>query len=151
VMSNDRYLQDHAGARADRQERRIRLRALFTQRRQHDLHDGVESLQDAHEDRVETAGQVTCRRRHELIFETELVEERAQARVGVRSCSWHYLTRAADSRNRSLRRQMAAGPICSERTRRRQSRLSPALRTSARATVSESRNPPGLMARSAAP
>ena len=69
--------------RIDRQERRIGLRPLLAQRRQHDVHHRVEALQHLQQRRVEAAGRVALRRRHELVFEAERVEEGAQPRVVV--------------------------------------------------------------------
>ena len=67
----------------DRQERRIGLRPLLAQRRQHDVHHRVEALQHLEQRRVEAAGLVALGRRHELVFEAERVEEGAQPRVVV--------------------------------------------------------------------
>ena len=84
AVVGDRVLvvgQTDAGARIDRQERRIGLRPLLAQRRQHDLHRRVEALQHLQQRRIELARRVALRRRHELVFEAERVEERAQARI----------------------------------------------------------------------
>ena len=69
----------------DRQERRIGLRALLAQRRQHDLHHGVEALEHLEQRRVEAAGRVAVGRRQELVLEAELIEEGAQPRIVVRA------------------------------------------------------------------
>ena len=81
VVREHRHLQHDAGRRRDRQERRIGLRALLAQRRQHDVHHGVEALQHLEQRRVEAARHVAVGRRHELVLEAEMVEEGAQPRV----------------------------------------------------------------------
>ena len=82
-MRHYRHLQHQAGARRDRQERRIGLRPLLAQRRQHDRHHLVEAPEHLQQRRIETPRRVTGGRRHELIVEAELVEEGAQPRVVV--------------------------------------------------------------------
>ena len=83
VMRQHRHLQHDAGAQIDRQERRIGLRPLLAQRRQHDVHHRVEVFQKLQQRRVEAAGLVALGRRVEFVVEAEGVEERAQPRVVV--------------------------------------------------------------------
>ena len=89
VMRGDRHVEHEAGARADRQERRIARRALFAQRRQHDRHHLFEPLQHAQQRRVELAGGVVVGRACELVVEAEGVEERTQPRIVVRAKTRH--------------------------------------------------------------
>ena len=74
-------LQHLAGPGAHRQEGGIGGPALFAQRRQHDLLDGVEPLQSDQQGRVEPARAIGVGGRHELVVEAEPVEEGAQAGV----------------------------------------------------------------------
>ena len=83
VMRHNRHIQHHAGARTDRQERRIARRALFAQGRQHHRHHLVDALQHAHQRRVEFSRSVIIGRARELVVESERVEKRAQPRVVV--------------------------------------------------------------------
>ena len=83
IVRDDRHLQHDAGARRDRQERRIGFGALLAQRRQHDVHHRIEALQHLEQRRIETPGGVAGGRRHEFVVEAELVEEGAQPRVVV--------------------------------------------------------------------
>ena len=85
VVRNDRHVQHHAGARADRQERRVARGALLAKRRQHDLHDRIEPFQHAQQRGVETARRVVVGRTGELVVEAEGVEKRAQPCVVVRT------------------------------------------------------------------
>ena len=82
-MGDHRHLQHAAGPRRDRQERRIGLRALLAQRRQHDRHDLLEMRQHFEESFVETARRVAGGRGHELVVEAELIEKGAQPRIVV--------------------------------------------------------------------
>ena len=62
VVRQHRHLQHDAGARVDRQERRIGLRPLLAQRRQHDRHHLVEMRQHLEQRLVEAARLVALRR-----------------------------------------------------------------------------------------
>ena len=84
VVRDHRHLQHRAGRRRDRQERRIGLRPLLAQRRQHDRHHLLEPFQHLEQRGVEPPRRVAGGRRHELVVEAELVEEGAQAGVVVR-------------------------------------------------------------------
>ena len=84
-MRQDRHLQHDAGARRDRQERRIGLRPLLAQRGQHDLHDRVETFKHPQQRGVEPARHVAVGRGQELVFETEPVEKSAQTRIVCRA------------------------------------------------------------------
>ncbi len=83
VVRHDRHLQHDAGARRDRQERRIGLRALLAQRGQHDRHHLVEAREHRHERGVEAPRRVAGGRRQEFVLEAEGIEEAAQPRVVV--------------------------------------------------------------------
>ena len=83
VVGDDRDLQHDAAARRDRQERRIGLRPLGAQRRQHDRHHRLEALQHVQQRRVETPRRVAGGRRQKLVVEAELVEKGAQPRIVV--------------------------------------------------------------------
>ena len=78
---DDRHLEDHAGDRADRQERRIALLALLAEARQHDRHHLVVDLEHAEQHRVEAAGLVVVGGAGELVGEAEAIEEGAQPRI----------------------------------------------------------------------
>ena len=84
IVRDDRHLQDDPGLFVDRQKRRIGLRALFAQRRQHDLHHFFEMPQDVQKRLVKASRRVTGGRGQELVVEAELVEEGAQPRIVVR-------------------------------------------------------------------
>ena len=83
IARDDRDLQHDAGARAHRQKRRIGLRALLAQRRQHDGHHLVEAFEHFEERRVEAAREIAVRRGQELVVEAERVEKGAQPRIVV--------------------------------------------------------------------
>ena len=83
IVRDHRHLQDGAGPRRDRQERRIGKRALRAQRRQHDRHHRLEVRKHFQERIVETSRRVASSRRQEFVVEAELIEECAQARVVV--------------------------------------------------------------------
>ena len=61
VVGDHRNLQDDAGLRIDRQKRRIGLRPLLAQRRQHDRHHLVEARENFQERGVEAARRVALR------------------------------------------------------------------------------------------
>ncbi len=61
VMGDDRDLQHHAGARRDRQERRIGLRPLRPQRRQHDRHHLVVAGEHGAQRGIEAARRCSIR------------------------------------------------------------------------------------------
>ena len=84
VVGDDRHLQHDAGTRRDRQERRVRLGPLLTQRWQHHRHDLFKVLQHIEKCGIETSRRVASRRRHEFVVEAELIEKRAQPRIVVR-------------------------------------------------------------------
>ena len=81
--ASHRHLQHDAGARIDRQKRRIGRRALLAQGRQHDRHHLVEALQHFEQRAIETSRHVAVGRGHEFVFEAEMIEEGAQARIVV--------------------------------------------------------------------
>ena len=83
--AGQRDLQHDAGARAQRQERRVGRAPLGPERRHDDRHHRVVLLEHPEQRRVEPAGAVAVGRRHELIVEAEAVEEGAQPGVVVRA------------------------------------------------------------------
>ena len=85
VVLHDRHIQHHAGARADRQERRIARRALLAQRRQHDRHHLVDALQQRSSVASNLPGLVIVGRAGEFVVEAEGVEKGAQPRIVVRA------------------------------------------------------------------
>ncbi len=85
VMRDDRHLQHNAGARADRQERRVAGGALLAQARQHDRHHLVEPFQHLEQRGIESAGLVVVGGAGEFVVEAERVEEAAQPRVVMRA------------------------------------------------------------------
>ena len=85
IVLDDRHIQHRAGARANREERRIARRALLAQRRQHDRHHLLEPLQHAQQRRVEVSRRVIVGRTGEFVVKTERVEEGAQPRIVVRA------------------------------------------------------------------
>ena len=80
-MRHDRDLQHDLGAWGDRQKRRIGLRALLTQRRQHDFHDLFKTFENPQKRGIEPARCVAVRGRKKLVVKSELIEERTQPRI----------------------------------------------------------------------
>ena len=85
VVLDDGHIEHRAGARADRQERRIGRRALLAQGRQHDRHHLVDPRQHLEQRRVEPPRLVIVGRARELVVEFERIEEGAQPRIVVRA------------------------------------------------------------------
>ncbi len=83
-MRDHRHLQDDAGFFVDRQERRIGLRALLAQRRQHDRHHRFEMPEHRQQRRIEPPRRVAGGCGHELVVEAELIEKGAQPCIVVR-------------------------------------------------------------------
>ena len=79
-----RHLQHLASLRADRQERRIGGPALLTQRRQHDLLNGIEAFEGGQQSGVEPATAIAVGGRRKLVVEAEPVEKGAQPGIIVR-------------------------------------------------------------------
>ncbi len=85
IVLDDWHVQHHAGARADRQERRVARGALLAKRRQHDGHHLLQPLQHAQQRGVEFSRRVVVGRTGEFVVEAEGVEERPQPRIVVRA------------------------------------------------------------------
>ena len=81
----DRHLHHHAGARVDRQDRRIGGAPLRPEGGQYHRDDLVEAGEDPQQRRVEAPGGVILRRGRKFVLEPESVEERPQPGIVVRA------------------------------------------------------------------
>ncbi len=85
VVPLHRHLHDAPGARVQRQDRRVGGTAFRPERRQDHRHHLVVAFQHADQRRIEPTGGVIFGGGREFVFESERVQERAQAGVVMRT------------------------------------------------------------------